>query len=235
MLDMRSVLEQIFQAQEKLNSKINPDWHSAARLKSQDFFLAASQELSEFQDSLGAYKWWSKTPLTHGQKVNCVMELIDAFHFGISADIAYKGLAYAIQHWIRALEHPGLSRYEGFNGLIDDPQHHALLAQLAKMLQAECLKAEDSFPRTLFLQLWYQGMGESFESLYLYYTGKSVLNTFRQDNGYKEGRYVKVWADKREDNAHLMEWLVTQKDKPISEENIKEWITAKYAEQLKLI
>ena len=40
--------------------------------------------------------------------------------------------------------------------------------------------------------------------LYRQYVGKNVLNFFRQDNGYKEGTYVKVWEG-REDNEHLVE------------------------------
>ena len=36
------------------------------------------------------------------------------------------------------------------------------------------------------------------------YVGKNVLNFFRQDHGYKEGSYIKVWND-REDNEHLAE------------------------------
>ena len=43
-----------------------------------------------------------------------------------------------------------------------------------------------------------------FDSLYRGYVGKNVLNFFRQDHGYKEGSYVKVWNG-REDNEHLVE------------------------------
>ncbi len=44
----------------------------------------------------------------------------------------------------------------------------------------------------------------SADELYRQYVGKNVLNFFRQDNGYKEGTYVKVWEG-REDNEHLVE------------------------------
>jgi len=37
-----------------------------------------------------------------------------------------------------------------------------------------------------------------------------VLNFFRQDNGYKDGSYIKVWAG-QEDNEHLVE-VVQQLD-----------------------
>jgi len=45
-------------------------------------------------------------------------------------------------------------------------------------------------------------MDMSFDELYQIYVGKNVLNMFRQDNGYKEGTYNKVWNG-REDNEYL--------------------------------
>lgn len=44
----------------------------------------------------------------------------------------------------------------------------------------------------------------TFDELYEIYIGKNVLNMFRQDNGYKEGSYNKVWNG-REDNEYLAE------------------------------
>ena len=45
-----------------------------------------------------------------------------------------------------------------------------------------------------------------FAELVRQYLGKNVLNFFRQDHGYKDGSYRKLW-DGREDNEHLMELL----------------------------
>jgi len=45
-------------------------------------------------------------------------------------------------------------------------------------------------------------MDMSFDELYEIYVGKNVLNMFRQDNGYKEGTYIKDWHG-REDNEYL--------------------------------
>ena len=47
-----------------------------------------------------------------------------------------------------------------------------------------------------------------FDALYSAYVGKNVLNFFRQDNGYKDGTYVKNWAG-REDNEHLVELVAS--------------------------
>ena len=42
------------------------------------------------------------------------------------------------------------------------------------------------------------------DSLYRSYVGKNSLNFFRQDHGYKDGSYLKVW-DGREDNEYLVD------------------------------
>lgn len=42
--------------------------------------------------------------------------------------------------------------------------------------------------------------------LFKQYIGKNVLNVFRQEHGYKNGTYIKVWNG-REDNEHLTEIL----------------------------
>jgi dimeric dUTPase (all-alpha-NTP-PPase superfamily) len=41
------------------------------------------------------------------------------------------------------------------------------------------------------------------ENIYGLYLGKNALNKVRQDNGYKEGVYKKIWSDGNEDNVHL--------------------------------
>ena len=48
--------------------------------------------------------------------------------------------------------------------------------------------------------------GINLKELYKYYIAKNVLNQFRQDNGYKEGSYIKNWG-KKEDNEVMLELL----------------------------
>jgi len=47
--------------------------------------------------------------------------------------------------------------------------------------------------------------------LYKLYIGKNILNKFRQEHGYKEGSYIKIWSGK-EDNVVMQTILDTQKD-----------------------
>ena len=48
----------------------------------------------------------------------------------------------------------------------------------------------------------------SWDELFAQYVSKNVLNFFRQDHGYKDGSYQKVWHGK-EDNEHLVEVMAT--------------------------
>ncbi|MFY9093562.1 deoxyuridinetriphosphatase, partial [Aliarcobacter butzleri] len=43
------------------------------------------------------------------------------------------------------------------------------------------------------------------------YIGKNCLNQFRQDNGYKEGTYIKVWNG-NEDNVVMVDLLEKMED-----------------------
>jgi hypothetical protein len=58
------------------------------------------------------------------------------------------------------------------------------------------------FDISVFVRLM-QGIEMDFDQLYEGYIGKNVLNFFRQDHGYQDGRYRKQWGDK-EDNEHLI-------------------------------
>ncbi len=53
--------------------------------------------------------------------------------------------------------------------------------------------------------------GLNLSSLYLLYIGKNILNQFRQDNGYKDGSYIKVW-DGEEDNVWMQNILQENPD-----------------------
>ncbi|SFV75849.1 Dimeric dUTPase [hydrothermal vent metagenome] len=44
----------------------------------------------------------------------------------------------------------------------------------------------------------------NLNTLYKLYVGKNILNQFRQDNGYKDGTYIKMWNGV-EDNAIMQE------------------------------
>ena len=79
------------------------------------------------------------------------------------------------------------------------------LLDATETLAESCITTQ-SFSTSVFLKLM-GASGLSFEQLYRMYVGKNVLNFFRQDHGYKDGSYIKIW-DGREDNEHLSDLLV---------------------------
>jgi dimeric dUTPase (all-alpha-NTP-PPase superfamily) len=48
--------------------------------------------------------------------------------------------------------------------------------------------------------------GLNLDALYKLYVGKNILNKFRQDHGYKEGTYIKIW-NAEEDNVTMQRLL----------------------------
>jgi dimeric dUTPase (all-alpha-NTP-PPase superfamily) len=53
--------------------------------------------------------------------------------------------------------------------------------------------------------------GLNLDALYKLYVGKNILNQFRQDHGYKEGTYIKMWNGE-EDNVAMQRVLEVNQD-----------------------
>ena len=67
--------------------------------------------------------------------------------------------------------------------------------------------------------------GLNLDSLYKLYVGKNILNQFRQDHGYKEGSYIKIWNGK-EDNV-IMQGMMDANEK-ISPDELYERLKEAY-------
>ncbi len=67
--------------------------------------------------------------------------------------------------------------------------------------------------------------GLDLDELYKLYIGKNILNRFRQDHGYKEGTYNKIWNGE-EDNV-VMQRILSEKD-DISPDKLYERLEKNY-------
>ncbi len=72
-------------------------------------------------------------------------------------------------------------------------------------------------------------LGVNIETLYSLYIGKNILNKFRQDNGYKEGTYIKIWNG-LEDNVVMQSIL--EQDNSISPKQLYFALQSKYPKNL---
>lgn len=182
---MQNQLKVMLELQNAMNTRVHSEW----REQGFEWYRAIWIESAELMDHYG-WKWW-KHQKPDVEQVK--LELIDIFHFGLSILLVNKTSIESIAEQVSdALK---------VNESVDFK--NALEAFTAHTLN------EKDFSVSLFVSLL-KGMEMTFEDLYSGYVGKNVLNFFRQDHGYQEGTYKKIW-DGREDNEHLVE-LVTELD-----------------------
>ncbi len=169
----------LLQMQDDMNTKVNPDWRSQGN----EWYRAIWIECGEMLDHFG-WKWWKHQECDREQ---VVLELIDILHFGLSklieANTSLSKLANDLtKNW------PSSFEMREFTNVLEEFTLHTL-------------KTKD-FDIYKFLELAYQIDVDS-EMLFKGYIAKNVLNVFRQDYGYKEGTYIKIW-DGLEDNEVLV-------------------------------
>jgi len=179
-----------------MNSRVDPDWLTARY----PYLRAVLIEGAEAIEHHG-WKWWKKQ---HYDKAQLQMELIDIWHFCLSELLlAHAGdLEQTCQQLMQDIK-----RCEDqikFDGKTYQLQNLDLVSKLELLIGV-------SAARRVELKLFESIMIDSeldWSELFSQYVGKNVLNFFRQDHGYKEGSYQKIWKGK-EDNEYLVEVLAT--------------------------
>ncbi len=177
---MQEKILQMLEMQNQMNLKVHPQWVE----QHFEWYRAIWIECAELMDHHG-WKWW-KQQNPDAEQIK--LELVDIWHFGLSLLIERRPInsesAQAIAEQLACA----------------DTAQDFLPA--VEQFAAQTLQTKQ-FPVTEFASLL-ACFGMSFEDLYKAYIGKNVLNFFRQDHGYKEGSYIKVWQG-REDNEHLVD------------------------------
>jgi len=179
---MKEQILTMLEMQDAMNSKVNPDWRQAGS----EWYRAIWTECAEMLDHYG-WKWWKHQQPDMDQ---VKLEIVDIWHFAMS-DLLIKGgsvdeVADQIDSDLQNPEEAGDIR-EAIELLANATlqTHAANVPIFARLMQLADL---------------------SFDELFRMYVGKNVLNFFRQDHGYKDGSYIKVWNG-REDNEYLAEIL----------------------------
>ena len=181
---MKLRLSAMLDLQDAMNSKVNADW----RQQGFPWYRAIWVECAELLDHYG-WKWW-KHQQPDMEQVK--LELIDIWHFGLSQLLlGDKDPEVVVDKLVEVFS----SVSESGGGALD-------FRDQLETFTLSTLGTRDFNP-TEFARLL-QTVDLSFDELYTRYIGKNVLNFFRQDHGYQEGTYRKIWAG-REDNEHLVE------------------------------
>lgn len=176
--------------QAQMNAKVNPHWLDAGY----PYLRAVVVEGAEAMEHHG-WKWWKKQNCDLGQ---LQMELVDIWHFTLSHLLLEMGGDQA-----RAVDLL-LKQDDATSIRFDDRTWQLAGLDLVTKLELNiglAVARRVSIP--LFAALL-EECGMDWKELFCQYVGKNVLNFFRQDHGYKEGSYRKLWGG-REDNEHLVE------------------------------
>ena len=191
---LREQASTMLSLQMSMNAKVDPDW-LAARYP---YLRAVAIEGAEAIEHHG-WKWWKKQEKDLPQ---LQMELIDIWHFILSEILLRNSgnVDASLAALMMLLDSANTQKIIDF----DDQQYS--IDELDLLTKLELLIAL-SVVRRIELSLFQSIMSKcqiGWLDLYRQYVGKNVLNMFRQDHGYKDGSYQKIW-DGREDNEYLVE------------------------------
>ncbi|NNL06321.1 MAG: dUTP diphosphatase [Gammaproteobacteria bacterium] len=184
---MKQKITTMLELQDAMNSKVNADWRNAGY----EWYRAIWMESAEMLEHHG-WKWWKKQD---ADVMQVKLEVVDIVHFALSIRLVQgERQGSALDEIASAIA----TEFEA-------PQATADIKTTIEMLARETLADQGAHFSIIAGVMDHLVM--PFDELHEIYVGKNVLNMFRQDNGYKEGHYIKMWQDGREDNEHLADIL----------------------------
>ena len=162
-------------------------------------------ECAELIDSF-AWKHWKNISAAPDVN-NIVIEIVDIWHFVMSYILEQYYGGKDIDHIVSDVT--AVSGFAEFSSYAYDVREYSIyeIVNDIELIIHETSGFELQIGELLtdFFRVALK-CGVSLDILFEKYIGKNVLNKFRQNNGYKEGGYRKIWGD-LEDNEVLIEVL----------------------------
>jgi len=200
---MEKVLEMLL-LQQELNDATNGEGWEAGKTKNGKIInwkRCIYMECAEMVDSF-AWKHW-KAIDADPDWANLQIEVIDVWHFIMSLGLEdysqnFRGTIEDLAMSIS--EEAGYQKLQENNELVfAEPTD--IMAKVEDLILNSVNRDTLDGPKLFedFFELAYMSK-LNLTDLYRLYVGKNILNQFRQDHGYKEGTYIKVW-DGKEDNV----------------------------------
>ena len=186
----------MLQLQNQLNDATNgEDWTKGLTKNGKiiDWKRCIYMECAEMVDSF-SWKHW-KAITADPDWDNHQIEVVDVWHFIMS--LAIEDYTIMMKGGVEELA-IHISHLPAFN--VVDTQKEVFGAQDKVIAKVESLIRRAICSDELDLDAMIEDFfdlvsmsGLNLETLYRLYIGKNILNQFRQDNGYKDGSYIKVW------------------------------------------
>ena len=220
---MNSKILLMLQLQNQLNDATNgEDWvkEITKNKKVINWKRCIYMECAEMIDSF-PWKHWKNIEVEPDWE-NHQIEVVDVWHFIMSLAIEnyFKTLRGGIEDVAN-----DISEMEAFSKIDTDStdfaEPDAVIEKVENIMRIvlakENLELESLFADFFDLVVM---SGLNLDALYRLYVGKNILNQFRQDHGYKDGSYIKVW-DGEEDNV-VMKRIWEEKSDVTPEELYRE-------------
>lgn len=157
-------------------------------------------ESAEMIDSFGWKHWKSIAQET--DYANLQIEIVDVWHFVMSLLLEFSNGAESMEELSKRMfntpEYQKLNSKEALAFGSDE----LLMVKIENVMRLSLIPVTPEMVGALieeFFELAHMGALNATQ-LYRLYVGKNILNQFRQDHGYKEGHYIKIWNGS-EDNA----------------------------------
>ena len=203
---------QMLELQQELNDATNGlNWEEGITKngKKIDWRRCIYLEAAELVDSY-PWKHWKNIDANPDYE-NIKIEIVDIWHFVMSEALRI----YKIDN-LGSIEDIStmVSQMEGFKDFQKDEKSELLdsyseIALVEEMIRILFCNKDINTLIVSFLTMSSK-LNLKLPELYKLYIGKNILNKFRQNNGYKEGSYIKVWNGK-EDNV-VMQNILKEKE-----------------------
>lgn len=201
---MNSKILLMLQLQNQLNDATNGEQWVDGITKNQkhiNWKRCIYMECAEMIDSF-SWKHW-KNIHQDPDWANLQIEVVDVWHFIMSLAIEQYH-----QEMIGGVEDVAMmiSEMSAFQKIENHKEGHfhsenEVMAKVEDLMRIVLAKENLDIKQLIeeFFELVVMS-GLNLDTLYRLYVGKNILNQFRQDNGYKDGSYIKMW-DGVEDNV----------------------------------
>jgi len=206
-------ISQMLKLQQELNDATNGlDWEDGITKNDKiiDWRRCSYLECAELIESY-PWKHWKNIDAEPDYN-NIKIEAVDIWHFIMSEAL-------------RVYKKDNLGDIDSLSTMIENLPNFQQFTQKNQSHDKnyyEQIEVVEKLIRTLFVESSIDILVEDFinvaiqsalnlDSLYQLYIGKNILNQFRQDNGYKEGTYIKIW-NQEEDNVVMQDILGANPD-----------------------